>query len=180
MSGQEKVERLPVIATVPGFEQLLAVPHIPSCKGIDVSSAVYDTLENLFFDTTSSNTGRLNGAATLLEQRLDRDVLYIACRHHVFEIILQTAIIEAKLFESSGPDIALFKKFKNSWNKIDTTKFSLFNENKKTKEILTPVREEMIRFCSQKLTEDHPRKDYKEFIELVVISFGGTLAWQRE
>ncbi|XP_025405167.1 uncharacterized protein LOC112679535 [Sipha flava] len=145
LSGQEKVDRLPVIASSPNVEQLLGVPQIPSGTGSEISSAVYDSLEkwllldkvqDFVFDTTASNTGRLNGASTLLEQRLSRDILFLACRHHVSELIMQAAFNEAKLH------------------------------------IISPKREEVLSFCFQKITEDHPRDDYKEFIELVIIVFG--------
>ncbi|XP_060880027.1 uncharacterized protein LOC132951961 [Metopolophium dirhodum] len=127
--GYGKVDRLPIIVTGPNFEQLLGVPQIPSGTGLEMSSAIFDTLEKwslldkvqgFVFDTTSSNTGRLNGACALLEQRLGRDVLHLACRHHIFELILQAAIVESKLHISSGPDIAVFKRFKNAWNGINT------------------------------------------------------------
>lgn len=123
--GHEKVDRLPIIVTGTNFEQLLGVPQIPSGTVLEMSSAIFDTLEKwslldkvqgFVFDTTSSNTGRLNGACALLEQRLERNVLHLACRHHIFELILQAAIVESKLQISSGPDIAVFKRFKNAWS----------------------------------------------------------------
>jgi len=39
------------------------------------------------FDTTAGNTGRLNGACTLLEKKMGHDLLWLACRHHVMELI---------------------------------------------------------------------------------------------
>jgi len=42
----------------------------------------------LVLDTASSNT-RLNmGACTLIERALGTDLVWIACRHHVFEVML--------------------------------------------------------------------------------------------
>ena len=37
----------------------------------------------LVFDTTSSNTGHESGACKLIEDHLDKSVLWIACRHHM-------------------------------------------------------------------------------------------------
>ncbi len=37
-------------------------------------------------DNTASNTSRFNDACALLEQKLDRKMLYFACRHHVYEL----------------------------------------------------------------------------------------------
>jgi len=97
ITGKKNVDRLPVIATAPNIEQLLGVPELSSGTGREISSAVYDTLHEwslldivqaVVFDTTASNTGRLKGACYLLEQKLDRDILFLACRHHIYEIVL--------------------------------------------------------------------------------------------
>jgi len=120
ITGHFKVDRLPVIVTAPNVEKLLGVPKLDSGTGYETSSE-YDILEEwcllekiqaFVFDTTASNTGRLNGACHLLEKKLDRDILYLACRHHVYEIVLQDVFTEVKLATSTGPDILLFKKFR--------------------------------------------------------------------
>jgi len=100
---------------------------------------------------------------------LNRDIIYFACRHHVSELIIQAAFNEAKLYVSSGPIIPIFKRFQNSWNKIDKTKILVWNTNKNFEKIISPIREEIVSFCLKKITEDHPRDDYKELIELVII-----------
>jgi len=183
LTNQEKVDRLPVIVSTPNGEQLLGVPEIPSGTGSEISSAVYDCLEKWYlldkvqgfvFDTTASNTGRLNGASTLLEQKLNRDIIYFACRHHVSELIIQAAFNEAKLYVSSGPIIPIFKRFQNAWKEIDKTKILVWNTNKNLKKIISPIRQEIVSFCFKKITEDHPRDDYKELIELVIIILGET------
>ena len=71
-------------------------------------------IKAISFDTTSSNTGRINGACTLFEQHLGRNVLYLACRHHIHEIMLEEAF-SITMGPSSGPDILLFIKFKAFW-----------------------------------------------------------------
>lgn len=71
---------MPVVATVPGVEQLFGVPDLTSFTGSEVSSAVFDTLldwslldkiQAMVIDTTASNTDKLNGACVLLEQKLN-------------------------------------------------------------------------------------------------------------
>ncbi|KAE9528601.1 hypothetical protein AGLY_012176 [Aphis glycines] len=63
-----------IIVSTPNGEKLLGVPEIPSETGSEISLAVYDSLEKwslldkvqgFVFDTTASNTGRVNGASTL-------------------------------------------------------------------------------------------------------------------
>lgn len=79
ITGHLKIDRLPVIVITPNVEQLLRVPKLDSDTRYEISSAVYDTLEKwslldkvqvFVFDTTASNTGRLNGACQILEQKL--------------------------------------------------------------------------------------------------------------
>ncbi|CAH0562835.1 unnamed protein product [Brassicogethes aeneus] len=101
ITGKNKVDRLPVIATDLNVEQLLGVPELLTGTGREVSLAVYNMLtewsllnkvQAFVFDTTASNTGRLNGACHLLEQKqqkLEPDILNLACPHYVYEILLQ-------------------------------------------------------------------------------------------
>jgi len=67
----------------------------------------------------------------VLEQRLERDVLHLACSHHIFELIFQAAIIESKLHISSTLDIAVFKRFKNAWNGINIKNIFVWSSNEK-------------------------------------------------
>lgn len=127
LTGRQ-VERLSIIGTSRNIEQLLGVPEITAASGNEVASTVYNTLEEwslieniqaFGFDTTASSTGRLKGACTILEQKLERDVLYFGCRNHMIEIKLAAVFTKYK-FTVSGPDIPLFKKFQANWSKINT------------------------------------------------------------
>ena len=60
------------------------------------------------FDTTSANTGVHKGSCVLLQNLLQRLLLWLACRHHVLELVLAAAFIE--LFGvTTGPEVTLFK-----------------------------------------------------------------------
>lgn len=85
--------------------KVLGVPQILYGTSLETSSTIFDTLEKwsllnkiqgFVFDTTSSNSSRLNGSCNLLKQQLKRDVLHFACRQHIFELLLQTSIIKVK------------------------------------------------------------------------------------
>jgi hypothetical protein len=43
----------------------------------------------LSFDTTASNTGVRNSAFFLLEKAIGRNLLNLACRHHVHELLVK-------------------------------------------------------------------------------------------
>ncbi|KAL4084393.1 hypothetical protein QTP88_028216 [Uroleucon formosanum] len=152
--------------------------------GNEICSAVYDELENwgllekiqgFVFDTTASNSGRLNGACVLLEQKLGRNVLFLTCRHHIFEITLQAVFIEAKFAPSSGPDIPHFKRFIDNWKNINKNEYSVWTDDSMTFDILINVRDKILDFAEKKLQDCFPRDDYKEFLQLIVIFLGGKL-----
>ena len=76
LTGGKEVDRLPIIVSGSGIDQLLSVPKLPSGPGKAVADAVVavvidwgikDRIKALSFDITSSNTGRKNGACALVE-----------------------------------------------------------------------------------------------------------------
>ena len=78
----------------------------------------------LGFDTTSSNTGIHKGSCTILQQLLERQLLWLACRHHIPERIIAVSFIT--LFgETKGPDVPLFKTLKNCWDNLDLSNIKL-------------------------------------------------------
>ena len=70
-----------------------------------------DKVQPLSFDTTSVNTSHYNDVCVLLESKIDRVLLWLACHHHVIELIL--AKISTLCYGPSNfPYIPIFKKFK--------------------------------------------------------------------
>jgi hypothetical protein len=166
ITGKSNVDRLPVVATTPDIEQLLGVPALTSCTGSEVSSAVYDILLNWSLrdkvqakvvDTTASNTGRINGACILLEQKLDRQLLLLACRHLMYEIVLQVSS-ESKLSVISGPDIPVFEKFQKNWPNIEKSNYFTFKTDREIYNKLKNVAPEVLFFAENKIKEELPRK----------------------
>lgn len=179
-SRKSKEERLPIVITYDNKEQIIAVPKLDSSTGREQADAVWDAITNwnledkvqiLCCDTTASNTGRINGACVLLEQKLGREVLIFACRHHVYELVLKV-VFEAKISQvTTSPDIPLFKKFRENWKNIDpekiqscTEKLSCFNVSEIDK---------LLEFYRTELTKEIVRDDYRELIELSIIFLGG-------
>ena len=116
LTGDEKVDRLPILVSGSGVDQLLCIPKLSAGTGEAMASAMLEAVESwgikdqikaISFDTTSSNTGRKNGACVLLEGKLNSHLLYLACRHNVHEVMLEEVFAGA-MGPSSGPDIRLF------------------------------------------------------------------------
>jgi hypothetical protein len=177
----EKEERLAIIATGFNTEQILNIPDLPAGTGLEISSAVYESLdkygilnrvEAFSFDTTASNTGRFKGACALLERRVGRDILFLGCRHHILEIIL--AAVFSTMGSSKGPESILFKEFKNCWPQIDQQKFTVGLVDPRINAIIGNESSEILNYANVKILEEFPRNDYKEFLELIIIFLGGT------
>lgn len=69
------------------------------------------------FDTTASNSGINTGACVLLEKKIKRDLLSLACRHHILELIIER-VFNASMGASSGPNIQIFQTFSDYWKKL--------------------------------------------------------------
>ena len=83
--------------------KLLGVPEIPNGSGSAQEKAVtelliswdlFEEITGLVFDTTSSNSGEWRGACALIEQYLRRAVLWLACRHHIYELHIKHVVEE--------------------------------------------------------------------------------------
>jgi hypothetical protein len=80
--------------------KLLGVPISPDSTGFSQKTVVMDALNEwqlvdqvvgLSFDTNASNTGAFRGSATLIEIGLNRAVLWLPCRHHIYELHVKHA-----------------------------------------------------------------------------------------
>ena len=95
------MDRLPVLVSGVGVNKLLAVPGLPNETGVAAADAIMTALNDwgienqviaLSFYTTALNTGLAAGACTLVEQRLGHEVLHLACRHHINELVCDKAL----------------------------------------------------------------------------------------
>lgn len=176
-----KEERLPILISFEEKEQLLAVPKIDSTSGKDQAKAILnalyewnlnDKVEIMCCDTTASNTGRLNGACVLLEQKLGKELLLFACRHHVYELVLKS-VFESKIHQvTSSPDIPLFKKLRENWKNIDPNAIEICTDFVK-QSLCHETIHGLVTFFYNELQKSIIRDDYRELIELAIIFLGG-------
>ena len=181
VKGQEKVDRIAIVISSGGVEKLLGVPAIPHGTGQAQADVCIKTLDEwglknqlrgLVFDTTASNTGLKGGACAIIERSVNRPLLWVACRHHMYEIVL-AEVFKETLGASSGPDISLFKRFKTNWMSLDQSKFAAAS-NELFTGVLRDLREKMIDFHSNVLEEgEFLRDDYAELQHLSLVFLGG-------
>lgn len=176
----ENVERIAILVSGDGVDKLLAVPKLPDGTGRAQANAVLDTLADwgladriagLSFDTTASNTGVSSGACVLIEQGLQRQLLNLACRHHIMELVAGKAFTEC-IGPSSGPDIPLFSRLKERWPNVCTDQFRPIADE----DLSNPLREsrdDLIGCFHSHISNGQPRDDYRELLELGIMTLGG-------
>ena len=129
----------------------------------------------LCFDTTSSNTGRIRGAAIRLHSELGVPLLYLGCRHHIFELTAKRPYYA--LFNADpAPEAQMFKNFRDHWSGVDTSA--------EYKTIVLPdpqMQEELIKWYQDLLVKESQdqelllRGDYRQVVELAIVLLGGEL-----
>src|SRR6218665_1318388 len=114
--GARKEDQVAIIVTSHEMERLIAIPKVDKGTGEEVAKAasasllewdISDKIVAMSFDTTAANTGGKNGACALLQQKLGKDFLWLACCHHIHEVLCGD-VFKALFGKSSGPNVELF------------------------------------------------------------------------
>ena len=161
----------------PDCPKLLSANMIKDGKGISQAEEVVSSLKkwgledsvcSMCFDTTSSNTGWIKGACALIEKSLNRPMLWLACRHHILELILR-AVWEVLFGKDMAPHYKDFENFAALWAKLDKNNFEILDPKpwmKKIRNKIVPILTAVLE------SEKQPRDDYKEVLELVLLVLG--------
>ena len=183
LGGFGKDNRLAVVIIQEDENQILAVARVSSGTGEAEANCVKATLDAweiaeliiaCGFDTTSTNTGVHTGGCKILQDLLGRQILWLACRHHIGELIVKAAFhtIFGKTKSPVEPICALLK---DSWNSLNTQDILLpaipvcYDDEVQT----------LLSFVTSRLhptnLEFLPRDDYKELLELALLFLGGSI-----
>ena len=170
-----------------GFK-LLGVPPLPHKSdqraGDLISKATTNLLNNweckdsvygMCFDTTSSNTGHLTAACVAIQRELGSPLLWLACRHHIGEVILDEVWNVSKIETSKSPDVTIFKSFREKWDHIshyDTSDLSFPKSQKK----LQQKKDAIINLLKDSLLAEFTRGDYKELVQLSLLYLSGEVS----
>ena len=99
-----KTDRVAILVTGDNIERLLSVAKVQQGTGKQIADScievvshwkIKDNIKCLCFDTTAANTGVVKGACTLIESELERELLWLPCRHHIYEVVLAGVPIAA-------------------------------------------------------------------------------------
>ena len=105
-------------------------------------------------------------------QQLKTNLLHLACRHHIFEIMIEKAFVVC-VGSSFGPEVALFKRFQQQWQSNDHSKFTTLKNKETTAMLINPsVVNDLIQFAEGCLNSIQPRDDYHELLQLWIVILG--------
>jgi hypothetical protein len=136
-------------------------------------------IKGLVFDTTSVNSGVLNGIVSRMETYVGRGLLQLACRHHIFELCCGAAA-DLVFDKSVGPEEKMFNDLKSVWQNMDKGDLRKVNIGQCSSRFVKTKADETLRFCQDYLESSggqsiHLRKDYKELVVLTILFLGGTV-----
>ena len=128
-----KIHRLAVVLVRENEYQILCIAKAEDGTGKTEAGIVHAALLDwgvvnriiaCGFDTTSSNTGKFAGSCVILQQLLDHQIAWMACKHHINELVVGAAFKEI-FGDTTGPDVTLFKVLKKKWNSLDLADLKL-------------------------------------------------------
>ena len=130
-----------------------------------------DVIIGISFDTTSVNTGVVSGIATQIQANFGHNLMWLPCRHHIFELCLKV-LVQNVLGGTESPEEGLFKQLCRIWSNLNPKKFDIYEaQSRRMKEQASDV----IDFCQKCLSNESTfqfREDYREVLELCLIFLG--------
>ena len=170
-----------------GGNKLLGVPYLPHLStdltGNLIANATVTLLDawkcrnsvyGMVFDTTSSNTGHKTAACIAIQRELDVPLLWLACRHHVGEVVLGKVWDALSVECSKSPNHSVFQRFQNKWEHLPHSESEGLHFPK-TEVALIGTKEIIVDFCEDLLKKGFIRCDYKELAELTLLYLTGDL-----
>jgi len=107
-----------------------------------------------------------------MERALDTDLVWIACRHHVFEVMLSD-VFSVAFRTSSVPDVTLFKRFQKQWPFINREVFTPASNDLFISDDMRRLRDELLVYYDDAMKSQQPRDDYLELLHLSWTFLGG-------
>ena len=170
----QQTPHIAVLSSNGNDSKLLGTTGLRRGTGLQQADAIKELLDEwdltdscvaMCFDTTAANTGRFSSACILLETILDRSFLWIACRHHMLEVVL-SQVFKSIFEDFVGPSVELFQQLKNQWRSHFTQ--STYHLHQST----TACLQEDVKHAYQSLVKikSHPsyppRDDYEDLLDL--------------
>ena len=137
------------------------------------SDKVSSKIRSCSFDTTATNTGHMTAAIVTLQQKLNKHLLLLACRHHMFEVVLDHVWKGLEIEPPKSPQYEIFKPFRSAFNDMGplSSDDCVFYEPTHTyhKRLHAEVAADLLKLSK----EYHPREDYLECLTLALLFLNG-------
>lgn len=121
-----KDSRLVVVSHTQTNDFALGLPILESKTADSITNEIVGLCENhdllnrvigIVCDTTSTNTGENTGVCVRFQDELERDLLNILCRHHVYEVHLSRAF-RSTFGQIEATTVTIFDQLKLEWPQI--------------------------------------------------------------
>ena len=116
------------------------------------------------FDNTNTNRGWKSGIVVRLEKLLEKRVMHVYCRHHIFERMVND-VIDVYLGPSTAPEELSYKFLIDNWNKLKLCDWEVIQIDRRTQV------DDIIAFTTEMHKLDF-RDDYQEIVNLTLILLG--------
>lgn len=177
-----KVHRLAIVLSSGKEMKLLGIPTITKGSGVMQFNAVMgainewqvkDKIVGMSFDTTAANTGGSTGTCIQVYNDFNQRILYLACRHHIHELVLKRIFNITMEKSTTAPTVPLFDRFKSSWLNVNKTIFEPgVNDDFVDSSFETAEKHQLIDFCRRQLEIQHAREDHRELLQLALMWLG--------
>lgn len=175
-------ERLIVLCHSEHGDVPLGLFPLDSHSSFDCTKLVLDSigkhslgerLVGLVCDTEAVNTGRRNGVCVGLEKALNKSLLHLMCRHHIFETVLR-CVFELVFGRSTGARINNFDTLKVHWHYLKNFGFRYaamddLDLEEPTIRTLAETAKDVVKSLAN---DHHFRNDYAELNDLVLKFLG--------
>lgn len=133
---------------------------------------ITDKIGALCFDTCSVNTGipflkldiflldqfylnffysgEYRGVCKLLEKKIGKSLMNLACRHHIYELVLRS-VFEIYWPTTAGPKVSIFNEFQQKWPQINKDNYKTGLDDKMVVSIIRDKKDDILLFISQQL-----------------------------
>lgn len=99
-----------------------------------------------------------------LEKILNKQFLHLACRHHIYEIVLR-GVFELYWPATSGPNVTVFNRFQQAWPNINKNRYKTGLDDELVAQVIVDKKDDILSFISEQL------EVYYSILFLTIIHF---------
>lgn len=150
-----------------------AQSHVNEIIELCENSNLIGRIVGMVCDTEGVNTGRWNGVWAVFENETGTEILHLACRHHVKEVLLGAAFL-AVFGRIEAPTLTIFDQLKTEWLYIQESGFQYKPCEQDVLELyyVRPLYIEAKNTLIEHAKNKFVRDDYAELTDLCLKFFG--------